>query len=126
MKPSKSAVHVGVSAFFVSFDIGSIGTRHETSGELSSSSVDDVLVSWCIIPVCERFPTRDGQRVAPPMTAPLFSAVSNPKVRLSRELVGTPSKNSADLNSGRRPMSETDEFFEGTPTSFRDNGVSKS
>ena len=61
MKPSKSAPHVGVSVSFVSFDIGSIGARHETSGELSSSSVDDVLVSWFIIPVCERFPTRDGK-----------------------------------------------------------------
>ena len=53
MKPSKSAPHVGDSVSFVSFDIGSIGARHETSGELSSSSVDDVLVSWCIIPVRE-------------------------------------------------------------------------
>ena len=61
MKPSKSAPHVGVSVSIVSFDIGSIGARHKTSGELSISSVNDVLVSWSIIPVCERFPTRDGQ-----------------------------------------------------------------
>ena len=63
MKPSKSALHVGDSVSFVSFDIGSIGTRHETSRELSSSSVDDVLVSWFIIPVCERFPTRERANV---------------------------------------------------------------
>ena len=61
MKPSESAPHVGGSASFVSFGIGSTGARRATSGELSSSSVDDVLVSWCIIPVCERFPTRDGK-----------------------------------------------------------------
>ena len=56
--------------------------------------------------------------VAPPMTEPLSWAVSSTKVQLSRELRGVPSKNSSDLSSGRRPMSKTDEFLEGTPISF--------
>ena len=35
--------------------------------------------------------------------------------------MGVPSKNSLVLDMGRRPELKSDEFFEGTPLSFRDN-----
>ena len=51
-----------------------------------------------------------------------YIPVKSTQVLLSRPLErtkgGVPSKNSSDLSSGRRPMSETNEFLEGTPISF--------
>ena len=35
--------------------------------------------------------------------------------------MGVPSKNSSVLDMGRRPELKSDEFFEGTPLSSRDN-----
>ena len=37
--------------------------------------------------------------------------------------MGVPSKNSSVLDMGRRPELKSDEFFEGTPLSSRDNCI---
>ena len=47
MKPSKSGPHVSFGVSLAGFGIGSINTRHETSGELSNSAGGYVIAPRC-------------------------------------------------------------------------------